>query len=61
MKTIYIVIDKENWTNIVVGFTEKEIIEKTMEQDIYFATDQDFHEHFEDRYMVETWEIKEDK
>lgn len=56
IKTIYIVIDKETWTNVAVGFTEKQIMEQTMKQDIYFATDQDFYENFEDRYTVETWE-----
>lgn len=56
MTTIYIVIDKETWTNVAVGFTEQQIMKYTMVQDIYFATDQDFYENFEDRYIVETWE-----
>lgn len=61
MKKLYIVIDKETWTNVVVGFTEKQIIEQTMEQDVYFATSYDFHENFEDRYAVETWEVEEEE
>lgn len=60
MTTIYIVIDKETWTNVAVGFTEKQIMEDTLKQDIYFATDQDFYENFEDRYTVEAWEIEEE-
>lgn len=56
MITIYIVIDKETLTKVAVGFTEKQIMEQTMKQDVYFATDQDFYENFEDRYTVETWE-----
>lgn len=55
---LYIVIDKESWTNVAVGFTEKQIIEKTMEQDVYFATDDDFLENFYYRYTIETWEIE---
>lgn len=61
MKKLYIVIDKETWTNVAVGFTEKQIIEATMEHDVYFASDYDFHENFFDRYEIETWEIEEDK
>lgn len=61
MKTIYIAIDKGDWTNIVVGYTEKEIVEKIMEKDVYFATEQDCYDYYEDSYMIERWEIKEDK
>lgn len=60
MKKLYIVIDKETWTNVAVGFTEKQIIEQTMEQDVYFATEYDFHENFYDRYAVETWLMEGD-
>lgn len=60
MKKLYIVIDKETWTNVAVGFTEKQIMEQTIVQDVYFATDQDFHENFEDRYLLETWEVEEE-
>lgn len=60
MKKLYIVIDTDTWSNVAVGFTEKQIMEQTMEQDVYFATDQDFYENFEDRYTVETWEIEEE-
>lgn len=61
MKTIYIIIDRETWTNVAVGFTEKQVMTYTRMQDIYFATDQDFYENFKDRYTVETWEIEEEK
>lgn len=61
MKKLYIVINRESWTNVAVGFTEKQIMEQTMEQDLNFATDQEFYENFEDRYEVETWEIQEEK
>lgn len=60
MKKLYIVIDKESWTNVAVGFTEKQIIEQTMEHDVYFATEHDFHENFYDRYKIETWVIEGD-
>ena len=30
MKEVYIVIDTESWTNVAVGFTEKQIMEQTM-------------------------------
>lgn len=61
MKTVYIVIDTERWNNVAVGFNEKQIMEQTMRQDVYFATDQDFYENFDDRYFVEAWVIKEEK
>lgn len=61
MKTLYIVIDEETWTNVAVGFTEKQIMEQTREQDVYFATDQDFYENFADRYRVESWEVEDDE
>lgn len=61
MKKVYIVIDTESWTNVAVGFTEKQIMEQTRKQDVYFATDQDFYENFDDRYRVETWEVEEEK
>ena len=61
MKKLYIVIDTETWSNVAVGFTEKQIMEQTMEQDVYFATDQDFYENFEDRYLVDTWEVEDEQ
>lgn len=61
MKTLYIVIDEETWTNVAVGFTEKQIMEQTREQDVYFATDYDFYENFADRYRVESWEVEVDE
>ena len=61
MTTIYIVIDTETWSNVTVGFTEKQIMEQTMKQDVYFATDQDFYENFDDRYTVETWEVEDEE
>lgn len=60
MKTLYIVIDKETWTNVAVGFTEKQVMEYTLMQDIYFALDEDFYENFADRYRVECWEVEEE-
>lgn len=57
MKKVYIVIDTESWCNVAVGFTEKQVIEQTMKQDVYFATEQSFYENFGDRYCVETWEV----
>lgn len=61
MKKLYIVIDEETWTNVAVGFTEKQVMGQTMKHDVYFATVQDFYENFDDRYSLETWEIEEEK
>ena len=61
MNKLYIVIDEESWTNVAVGFNEKQIMEQTRKQDVYFATDQDFYKNFADRYRVETWEVEDDE
>lgn len=61
MQKLYIVIDTETWSNVAVGFNEKQIMKQTMKQDVYFATDQDFNENFADRYRVETWEVEDEQ
>lgn len=58
MKKVYVVIDIEKWTNIAVDFDEKKVIEKTLDYDIYFSTVQEFYDNFDDRYLLETLEVK---
>lgn len=53
---VYVVIDKETWTNIAVGTSKEAILKEIWEQDVYFLTEEDFNKKFENRYTIQEWE-----
>lgn len=54
---VYVAIDKETWTNIVVGLSREDVVRKVFEQDVYFLTEEDFYKRFENRYTIQEWEV----
>ena len=61
MKTVYIVVDKETWTNVAAAFTKEKVLEETLGQDVYFATEDEFYEKFTTRYDIEVMKIEEEE
>lgn len=55
---IYVAVDKETWTNIAVGTSQKKVLGKVLEQDVYFRNESDFFINYENRYTIEEWEVK---
>ena len=60
MKTVYIVVDKETWINVAAAFTKEKVLEETLEQDVYFAKEDEFYEKFTTRYYIEVMKIEEE-
>lgn len=54
---VYVAIDKETWTNIVVEASWAKAMEKVWEQDVYFLSEEDFYKKFENRYTIQEWEV----
>lgn len=55
--TIYVAIDKETWTNIAVGTSWLKTMEKIWDEDVYFLSEEDFYKKYEQRYIIQEWEV----
>lgn len=55
---IYIGIDKETWENIVVEYSWAKAIEEIWDKDVYFLSEEDFYKKYEQRYIIQEWEVK---
>lgn len=54
---IYIGIDKETWENIVVEASWVKAMEKIWHEDVYFLSEEDFYKKYEQRYIIQEWEV----
>lgn len=55
---IYIGIDKETWENVAVETSKDDVLEELWDQDVYFLSEEDFYKKYEQRYIIQEWEVK---
>lgn len=60
MKTLFVIIDTESFTNVAVGYNIQKLLTKVRNQDVYFYSDEDFDKNYQDRYAIEIWDVEED-
>lgn len=60
MKTLFVIIDTESFTNVAVGYNIQKLLYKVRKQDVYFYSDEEFDKNYQDRYEIEIWNVEED-
>lgn len=61
MKTVYIGIDDETDTILIIGFSKTTVLEELFQIDVYFPSKQEFLARWHERYLIEVWHVKEEE
>lgn len=61
MKRVYIAIDGETDTTLIVGFSKTNVLEELFQIDVYFQSKYEFLSRWHERYTLEVWNVKEEE
>lgn len=61
MKRVYIAIDGETDTTLIVGFSKTTVLEELFQIDVYFPSKYEFLSRWHERYTLEVWHVKEEE
>lgn len=61
MKRVYIAIDGETDTTLIVGFSKTTVLEELFQIDVYFPSKYEFLSRWNERYTLEVWNVKEEE
>lgn len=61
MKRVYIGLDGETDTILIIGFSKATVLEELFQIDVYFPNKQEFLSRWHERYIIEVWHVKEEE